>query len=73
VGYVGLEHRPSVPTVARGAALPVVRTRCMSLIAADGLTANRRAASRIELPCSTARTIRSRRSMEIGAGMTTSW
>jgi hypothetical protein len=32
------------------------------LIAADGLTANRRAAARIELPPSTARTIRSRRS-----------
>ena len=43
-----------------------------SLIAADGLTANRRAALRIELPPSTARTIRSRRSMDIGAGMTTS-
>jgi hypothetical protein len=35
-------------------------TRCISLIAADGLTANRRAASRIELPRSTARTILSR-------------
>ena len=57
--------------VAAGAALPVARTRCISLIAADGLTANRRAASRIELPRSTARTIRCRRSMEIGAGMTT--
>jgi hypothetical protein len=50
----------------------VARTRCISLIAADGLTAKRRAASRIELPRSTARTIRSRRSMEIGAGMTIS-
>jgi hypothetical protein len=39
------------------------------LIAADGLTANRRAAARIGLPPSTARTIRSRRSMDIGAGM----
>jgi hypothetical protein len=46
-----------------------VRSRCISLIAADGLTAKRRAASRIELPCSTARTIRSRRSNDIGAGM----
>jgi hypothetical protein len=36
------------------------------LIAAEGLTAKRRAAARIELPRSTARTIRSRRSMEIG-------
>jgi hypothetical protein len=52
-----------------GAALPVARTRCISLIAADGLTAKRRAASRINLSRSTARTICSRRSMEIGAGM----
>jgi hypothetical protein len=44
----------------------------MSLIAADGLTAKRRAAARIELPCSTARTMRRRRSNEIGAGMMTS-
>jgi hypothetical protein len=50
-------------------ALPVDRTRCISLIAADGLTANRRAASRIELPPSTAATIRRRRSNDIGAGM----
>jgi hypothetical protein len=42
------------------------------LIAADGLTAKRRAAARIELPPATARTIRRRRSKEIGAGMTTS-
>jgi hypothetical protein len=41
------------------------------LIAADGLTANRPAAPRIELPLSTASTIRSRRSMEIGAGIAT--
>jgi hypothetical protein len=60
------------PPYRSGAALPVARTRCISLIAADGLTAKRRAASRIELPCSTARTIRSRRPMEIGAGMATS-
>jgi hypothetical protein len=50
----------------------VARTRCISLIAADGLTAKRRAAARIELPRSTARTICSLRSMDIGAGMTTS-
>jgi hypothetical protein len=42
------------------------------LIAADGLSANRRAVSRIELPRSIAPTMRSRRSMEMGAGMTTS-
>jgi hypothetical protein len=72
VGLVGLEHGPPMPAVALGAALPVARTRCISLIAADGLTAKRRAASRIELPRSTARTIRNGRSMEIGAGMATS-
>jgi hypothetical protein len=42
------------------------------LIAAEGLTAKRCAAPRIELPLSTACTIRSRRSMDIGAGMATS-
>jgi hypothetical protein len=42
------------------------------LIAADGLTAKRRAASRIELPHSTARMMRSRRSIDIGAGITAS-
>jgi hypothetical protein len=36
-------------TAAAGAELPVARTRCMSFIAADGLTAKRRAAARIEL------------------------
>jgi hypothetical protein len=39
------------------------------LIAADALTAKRRAAARVELPRSTARTIRLRRSIDIGAGM----
>jgi hypothetical protein len=52
-----------------GAALPVVCTRCMSLIAAEGLTAKRRAAARIDLPRSTVRTIR--KSEAIGAGMAT--
>jgi hypothetical protein len=42
------------------------------LIAAEGLTAKRRAAARIELPRSTARTTRRRRSNDIGGGMTTS-
>ena len=46
-----------------GAGLPVARTRCMSLIAVDGLTAKRRAVARIELPRSTARTMRRRRSI----------
>jgi hypothetical protein len=39
------------------------------LIAADGLTAKHRAAARIELPCSTARTILCLRSNDIGAGI----
>ena len=54
-----------------GAALPVARSRCISLIAADALTAKRPAAPRIELPLSTTCTIHSRRSMDIGAGMAT--
>jgi hypothetical protein len=57
------------PPERAGAALPVARTRCISLMAADGLTAKRRAAPRIEPPLSTACTIRSRRSMDIGAAM----
>jgi hypothetical protein len=43
-----------------------------SLIAAEGLTAKRRAAARIELPRSTPRTMCRRRSMDMGAGMSTS-
>jgi hypothetical protein len=57
------------PPQRAGAALPVARTRGISLIAAEGLTAKRRAAARIELPGSTARTMRSRKSNDIGAGM----
>jgi hypothetical protein len=47
--------------------LPVARTRRIRVIAADGLTANRRAAARAELPAATARTKRSRRSADRGA------
>ena len=57
------------PPIFAGAVLPVRRTRCISLIAAEALTAKRRAACRIELPLSTARTIRSRRSWDKGAVM----
>lgn len=57
------------PPILAGAVLPVRRTRCISLTAADGLTAKRSAACRIELPCATARTIRSRRSRDKGAVM----
>src|SRR3954466_10162288 len=57
------------PPIFAGAVLPVWRTRCISLIAADGLTANRSAAARAELPASTACAIRSRKSCDIGAVM----
>src|SRR3954466_841067 len=57
------------PPIFAGAVLPVRRTRCISLMAADALTAKRRAACRIELPPSTARTIRSRKSWDKGAVM----
>jgi hypothetical protein len=49
--------------------LPVARTRCISLMADDGLTSNRAAACRIELPSATARTIRARRSRDKGSAM----
>jgi hypothetical protein len=54
------------PTFA-GAVLPVSRTRCISLTAADGLTSKRRAAPRAEAPPSTKRTIRWRKSCDKGA------
>jgi len=65
---------PAAPPPALGGDVgPVLLGRPhISLIAADGLTAKRRAAARIELPPSIACTIRRRRSKEIGAGMTTS-
>src|SRR3954469_24847362 len=59
---------PVAPNL-RWAVLPVWRTRCISLIAAEALTAKRRAACRIVLPPSTACTIRSRRSWDKGAVM----
>jgi hypothetical protein len=60
------------PPILAGAGLPVRRTRCISLMAAEALTATRRAACRIELPLSTARTSRSRRSRDNGAVMVNS-
>ena len=72
VGFVGREQRPAVAAIPRGCGAAGRATRCISLIAADGLTAKRWAAARIELPRSTARAILRRRSMEIGAGMATS-
>jgi hypothetical protein len=48
------------------------RPRRPSLIAADALTSNRAAAARAELPCSTARTSRLRRSWDKGAVITAS-
>jgi hypothetical protein len=52
--------------------LPVSRTHRTSLIAADALTANRAAACRAELPCSTSPTNRFRRSRDKGAAITAS-
>jgi hypothetical protein len=60
------------PPILAGAVLPVRRTRCISLTAADGLTSNRKTACRIDAPPSTARTIRSRRSRDNGAVMVSS-
>ena len=57
------------PPIFAGAVRPVWRTRCISLIAADGLTANRSAAARAELPTPTACAIRSRKSCDNGAVM----
>jgi hypothetical protein len=57
------------PPIFAGAVLPVWRTRCISLMAAEALTAKRRAACRIVLPPSTACAIRSRRSWDKGAVM----
>jgi hypothetical protein len=57
------------PPKRAGAAVPLSRTRRISFTAADGLTSKRNAARRIELPASTARTIRSRKSCDRGAGM----
>ena len=57
------------PPIWPGAVLLVSRTRRISLIAADSLTAKRRAASRAELPASTACTRRRRRSCDNGAAM----
>jgi hypothetical protein len=63
VGFVGREQRPAVAAIPGRCGATGRPTRCISLIAADGLTAKRWAAARIELPRSTARTMRSRRSM----------
>jgi hypothetical protein len=60
------------PPIFAGAVLPVWRTRSISLIAAEALTAKRRPACRIVLPSSTACTIRSRRSWDKGAVMVSS-
>ena len=50
--------------------LPVSRTRRISLIAAEALTSKRAAACLAELPASTARTNRLRRSFDKGAVIT---
>ena len=55
------------PPICAGAMLPVARTRRISVAAAVALTSKRCAAARAELPASTARTSRCRRSAESGA------
>ena len=64
-----VQNGTTVPPKRAGAQEPLSRTRRIRLIAADGLTSKRKAACRIELPPSTARTIRSRRSWDKGAGI----
>src|SRR4051794_28784275 len=64
-----LQQGTREPPIFAGAVLPVWRTRCISLMAAEALTAKRRAACRMVLPSSTTRTIRSRRSWDKGAVM----
>src|SRR5262249_32622097 len=58
-----------LPPIGAGATLPVRSQRCTSLIVQLTLTANCSAASRRELPPSTASTIRSRRSNDSGRGI----
>ena len=60
--HIGVRFENRWPPMRAGAMLPVSRTRRISLTAAEGLTSYRAAARRIELPPSTARTIRRRRS-----------
>src|SRR4029078_2305917 len=57
------------PPIWAGAKLPVWRTRCISLMAAEALTAKRRAGYRMVPQSSPTRTIRSRRSWDKGAVM----
>ncbi len=57
------------PPKRAGAGLPLWRKRCISVTAADGLTSKRRAACRMDNSPCTARTIRSSKSRDRGAGM----
>ena len=66
------QERPSVVADPGRAVPPVSRARRMIFTAADGLTSKRRAASRAELPASTALTKRRRRSWDRGAVITAS-
>jgi hypothetical protein len=54
--------RRRCPPIRAGADEPVSRTRRSSFTAAEGLTSEQIAACRVELPPSTARTIRARKS-----------
>ncbi len=64
-----LKQERSVSARGSGLKLPVVLTRRISLIGADGLVDYRRSACLIELPCSTASTSRSLKSDDKGAGL----
>jgi hypothetical protein len=60
-----LPRATAAPAAGRSASVIFARhARCSSLIGADGLTVTRRAAALIELPRSTARTIRRRTPLE---------
>jgi hypothetical protein len=60
---------PRWPPKRAGTGLPLWRKRRISFTAADVLTSKRKAACRMEDPPATARTIRSRKSRDRGAGM----
>jgi hypothetical protein len=59
-----LARRP--PLTGSGSSVPLWRQRCSNLTTQLGLTSNLAAVARREAPASTARTIRSRRSIEYG-------
>jgi hypothetical protein len=68
---MGRQRRGFQPPYRAGATVPSRRQRCISLITKLTLTAKLRAAARRASPASTARTTRSRRSIEYGRVITT--